>query len=112
MRQITGLAIAAALFVFIVLGLVMQRETDFVSFGDLRDVWNDYVEEHYAPTLSACVSRARQLDKVLRFQMHVGPSRELTVPSIPMQPSKKCRPKRNLTAQRAGMQSWARPSHA
>ncbi|MDE0392102.1 MAG: hypothetical protein OXI57_08550, partial [Rhodospirillales bacterium] len=40
-----GLAVAAASFVFFALGLVLQRATDVVSFGDPRDAWNDFVAE-------------------------------------------------------------------
>ena len=54
-----------------------------MSFGDPRYAWNDFVAEHYAPTLAACTSRARQLDASVRCQMHVGPTPELTVPLYP-----------------------------
>ena len=80
---LTGLAIGAASFVFFALGAVLQRETDVVSFGDPRHEWNDYVAEHYAPTLAVCASKARQHDQAIRCQMYVGPSRELTVPLYP-----------------------------
>ncbi len=77
---LTGLAIGAASFVFFVLGAVLQRETDVVSFGDPRHEWNDYVAEHYAPTLAACTSRARHHDRIIGCELHVGPARDLTVP--------------------------------
>ena len=80
---LTGLAIAAASFVFFALGAVLQREASVVSFGDPRHEWNDFVAEHYAPTLAACASKARQHDQAIRCQMYVDPSRELTVPLYP-----------------------------
>ena len=51
-----------------------------VSFGDPHHEWNAHVVEHYAPTLAACASKARQHDEAIRCQMYVDPSRELTVP--------------------------------
>ena len=78
-----GLSVAAASFVFFVVGAVLQREANVMSFGDPRYAWNDFVAEHYAPTLAACTSRARQLDETVRCQMYVGPSPELTVPLYP-----------------------------
>ena len=78
-----GLAVAGAAFVFFVLGAMLQREANVMSFGDPRYAWNDFVAEHYSPTLAACTSRARQLDASVRCQMHVGPSPELTVPPLP-----------------------------
>ena len=80
---LTGLAIAAASFVFFALGAVLQGETNVVSLGDPHREWNDYVAEHYAPTLAACASKARQHDQAIRCQLHVDPSRELTVPLYP-----------------------------
>ena len=80
---LTGLAIGAASFVFFALGAVLQRETDVVSFGDPRHEWNEFVAEHYAPTLAVCASKARQHDQAIRCQMYVDPSRELTVPLYP-----------------------------
>ena len=77
---LTGLGIGAASFVFFVLGAVLQRETDVVSFGDPRHEWKEYVEEYYAPPLAACTSRARHHDGIIICQLHVGPARELTVP--------------------------------
>ena len=78
-----GPGIAAASFVFFVLGAVLQRETDVVSFGNPRQEWNDFVAEHYAPTLAVCASKARQHDQAIRCRLHVDPSRELTVPLYP-----------------------------
>ena len=78
-----GLGVAAASFVFFVLGAVLQGETDVMSLGDPHHEWNGYVAEHYAPTLAACASKARQHDEAVRCQMYVGPSRELTVPLYP-----------------------------
>ena len=78
-----GLAVAGAAFIFFAVGAVLQREANVMSFGDPRYAWNDFVAEHYAPTLAACTSRARQLDASVRCQMHVGPTPELTVPLYP-----------------------------
>ena len=78
-----GLAVAAASFVFFVVGAVLQRETDVVSFGDPRQEWNGYVAEHYAPTLATCTSKARQHDQIIRCLVHVGPARGWTVPLYP-----------------------------
>ena len=82
-RWLTGLAIGAAAFVFFVIGLVLQRETDFVSFGDPRDAWNDHVEEHFTPTLAACASKARLNDEPALCSMIVDPMQEMTVPYYP-----------------------------
>ena len=78
-----GLAVAAASFVFFALGLVLQRETDVVSFGDPRDAWNDHVEEHFTPTLAACASKARLNDEPVLCSMIIDPLSELTVPYYP-----------------------------
>ena len=78
-----GLAVAGAAFIFFAVGAVLQREANIMSFGDPRYAWNDFVAEHYSPTLAACTSRARQLDEFVRCQMHVGPTPELTVPLYP-----------------------------
>ena len=80
---LVGLSMAAASFVFFVLGALLQRETDVVSFGDPRQEWNEYVEEHYAPTLAACTSRARHHDRIIRCLVHVGQARGWTVPLYP-----------------------------
>ena len=82
-RWLTGLAIGAASFVFFAIGLVLQRETDFVSFGDPRDAWNDHVEEHFTPTLAACASKARLNDEPVLCSMIVDPMQEMTVPYYP-----------------------------
>ena len=73
----------AASFVFFALGLVLQRETDVVSFGDPRDAWNDHVEEHFTPTLAACASKARLNDEPVLCSMIIDPLPELTVPYYP-----------------------------
>ena len=78
-----GLAVGVASFVFFALGAVLQRETGVVSFGNPRQEWNEFVAEHYAPTLAVCASKARQHDQAIRCQLHVDPSRELTVPLYP-----------------------------
>ena len=82
-RWLTGLAIGAASFVFFATGLVLQRETDFVSFGDPRDAWNDHVEENFTPTLAACASKARLNDEPVLCSMIVDPMQEMTVPYYP-----------------------------
>ena len=78
-----GLGIAAASFVFFVLGAVLQGATDVMSLGDPHQEWNDYVAEHYAPTLATCTSRARHHDEIVRCLLHVGPARGWTVPLYP-----------------------------
>ena len=78
-----GPGIAAASFVFFVLGAVVQRETDVVSFGDPRHEWNEHVVERYAPTLAACASRARLHEQAIRCYLHVDPSWDMTVPLYP-----------------------------
>ena len=78
-----GLAVAAASFVFFALGLVLQRATDVVSFGDPRDAWNDHVEEHFTPTLAACASKARLNDEPVLCSMIIDPLPEMTVPYYP-----------------------------
>ncbi len=78
-----GLGIAAASFVFFMLGAVLQGATDVMSLGDPHQEWNDYVTEHYAPTLATCTSRARHHDEIVRCLVHVGPARGWTVPLYP-----------------------------
>ena len=78
-----GLAIGAASFVFFALGLVLQRETDFVSFGDPRDAWNQHVVEHFAPLLAPCASMARMKDKPIECRLTIRPTREVTIPVYP-----------------------------
>ena len=78
-----GLAASAAAFVFFVLGALLQREDDVVSFGDPRYAWNDHVEEHFTPTLAACASKARLNDEPVLCSMIVDPVPELTVPFYP-----------------------------
>ena len=80
---LTGLAIGAASFVFFALGLVLQRETDFVSFGDPRDTWNQHVVEHFAPLLAPCASMARMKDKPIECRLTIRPTREVTIPVYP-----------------------------
>ena len=80
---LTGLAIGAASFVFFALGLVLQRETDFVSFGDPRDAWNRHVVEHFAPLLAPCASMARMKDKPIECRLTIRPTREVTIPVYP-----------------------------
>ena len=78
-----GFAVAGAAFVFFVLGLVLQQETNLVSFGDPRDAWNDHVEDHFTPTLAACASKARLNDEPVLCSMIIDPLPELTVPHYP-----------------------------
>ena len=78
-----GLGIAAASFVFFVLGAVLQRETDVVSFGDPRHEWNAHVVEHFAPLLAACASKARLEDKPIGCPLTIYPSREVAIPFSP-----------------------------
>ena len=80
---LTGLAIGAASFVFFLLGAVLQRETDVVSFGDPRRAWNDFVAEHYAPTLAACASEARADNVIIGCRLRVHPSLDVTIPLYP-----------------------------
>ncbi|MDE0389109.1 MAG: hypothetical protein OXI75_10465 [Rhodospirillales bacterium] len=80
---LTGLAIGAASFVFFVLGAVLQRETNVVSFGDPRHQWNDYVVEHYAPLLGICASKARLEDRLIGCRLEIEPSLDVTVPFYP-----------------------------
>ena len=78
-----GLGIAAASFVFFLLGAVLQGETDVMSLGDPHHEWNNYVAEYYAPTLAACASKARQHDRIVSCLVHVGPAQGWTVPLYP-----------------------------
>ena len=80
---LTGLAIGSASFVFFVLGAVLQRETDVVSFGDPRHEWNDYVVEHFAPLLGICASKARLEDRLIPCRLEIEPSLDVTVPFYP-----------------------------
>jgi len=80
---LTGLAIGSASFVFFVLGAVLQRETDVVSFGDPRHEWNDYVVERYAPLLGVCASKARLEDRLIGCRLEIEPSLDVTVPFYP-----------------------------
>ena len=54
-----------------------------MSLGDPHHEWNDYVAEHYAPTLAACTSRARHHDQIVSCLVPVGPARGWTVPLYP-----------------------------
>ena len=80
---LTGLAIGSASFVFFVVGAVLQRETDVVSFGDPRHEWNDHVVEHYAPLLGICASKARLEDRLIACRLEIEPSLDVTVPFYP-----------------------------
>ena len=78
-----GLAVAGASFVFFVLGAVLQRETDVVSFGDPRRAWNEFVAEHYAPTIAACASEARTDNVIIGCRLRIHPSLDVTIPLYP-----------------------------
>ena len=78
-----GLGIAAASFVFFVLGAVLQREAGVVSFGDPRDEWNQFVAEHYAPTIAACASEARTDNVIIGCRLRIHPSLDVTIPLYP-----------------------------
>ena len=80
---LVGLAMVGASFVFFVLGAVLQRETDVVSFGDPRHEWNDYVVEHFAPLLGICASKARLEDRLIPCRLEIEPSLDVTVPFYP-----------------------------
>ena len=97
-----GLAVAGASFVFFVLGAVLQRETDVVSFGDPRHEWNEFVAERYAPTLAACASMARVDDHTVRCVLYVDPSLEVTVPHYPDATVERLPPERDPEAAAEG----------
>ena len=78
-----GLAVAAASFIFFALGAVLQREADVMSFGDPRHAWNDFVAEHYAPTLAACASEARTGNVIIGCRIRIHPSLAVTIPLYP-----------------------------
>ncbi len=78
-----GLAVAAASFIFFALGAVLQREADVMSFGDPRQAWNDFVAEHYAPTLAACASEARSGNVIIGCRIRIYPSLAVTIPLYP-----------------------------
>ena len=65
------------------MGAVLQRETDFVSFGDPRDAWSDHVEKHFTPTLAACASKVRLHAEPVLCSMIIDPLPGLTVPYYP-----------------------------
>ena len=54
-----------------------------VSFGDPRLEWNEFVAEHYAPTLAACASKARLNDEPVLCSMTIDPLPEVTLPYYP-----------------------------
>lgn len=78
-----GLAIGAASFVFFALGAVLQREAGVMSFGDPRHEWNDFVAEHYAPTLAACASEARTGNVIIGCRILIPPSLAVIIPLYP-----------------------------
>ena len=78
-----GLGIAAASFVFFVLGAVLQGEADVMSLGDPHHEWNDHVVEHFAPLLAACASKARLEDKPIGCPLTIYPTREVAIPLPP-----------------------------
>ena len=80
---LTGLAVGSASFVFFVVGAVLQRETDVVSFGDPRHEWNEHVVEHFAPLLAACATKARLEDKPIGCPLTIYPTRQVAIPFPP-----------------------------
>ena len=78
-----GLALGAVSFIFFVVGAVSQRETDVVSFGDPRHEWNEFVAEHYAPTIAACASEARTDNVIIRCRLRIRPRLDMTIPLYP-----------------------------
>ena len=80
---LVGLSLAAASFVFLVVGVVLQRATDVASLGDPHHEWNDYVVEHYAPLLGICASKARLEDRLIACRLEIEPSLDVTVPFYP-----------------------------
>ena len=78
-----GLAIVSVSFIFFVVGAVSQRETDVVSFGDPRHEWNEFVAEHYAPTIAACASEARTDNVIIRCRLRIRPRLDVTIPLYP-----------------------------
>ena len=80
---LVGLSLAAASFVFLVVGVVLQRATDVASLGDPHHEWNDYVVEHYAPLLGICASKARLEDRLIPCRLEIEPSLDVTVPFYP-----------------------------
>ena len=80
---LVGLSLAAASFVFLVVGVVLQRATDVASLGDPHHEWNDYVVEHYAPLLGICASKARLEERLIACRLEIEPSLDVTVPFYP-----------------------------
>ena len=78
-----GFAVAGAELVFFGLGSVLQREADVVSFGDPRYAWNEFVAEHYAPSLAICASKARLDERTIRCGLDIDPALDVTVPFYP-----------------------------
>ena len=78
-----GFAVAAVSLIFFALGAVLQWEADVMSFGDPRHEWNDFVAEHYAPTLAGCASWAQLNDEIVRCQVYFEPSLDVTIPVYP-----------------------------
>ncbi len=54
-----------------------------MSFGNTRNAWNDQVKEHYAPTLSACVSEAPTDNVIIACRPRIHPSLDVTIPLCP-----------------------------
>ena len=107
-----GLAVAAASFIFFALGAVLQREVDVMSFGDPRHAWNDFVAEHYAPTLAACASEARTGNVIIGCRIRIHPSLAVTIPLYPDIILTGAPPKSRAIPKLSSKQPWSRPSPA
>ena len=54
-----------------------------MSFGNPRHEWNEFVAEHYAPTLAACASEARMDNMIIGCRLLIDPSLGVTIPFYP-----------------------------
>ena len=109
---LVGLSLAAASFVFFVVGAVLQRENDVVSFGDPRHEWNEHVVEHFAPLLAACATKARLENKPIGCPLTIYPTRQVAIPFPPdVTLTRIAARKMTRTPQRSGRRSWSRPSN-
>ena len=51
--------------------------------GARRHAWNEFVIEHYAPTLAACASEARVDNVIIGCRLLIDPSLDATIPFYP-----------------------------